>query len=56
MYFYFRGLKTAPSIKPSGNLTKEEIAEVCKRRMDDDETESVPQERMKGVGFKRSIC
>lgn len=46
------GLKSGSSVKPVEKLSSEEIAEVCKRRNDDDE-EVPPEEKMKGVGFKR---
>ena len=50
--FGHSGLKSGVSVKPVERLSKEEIADVCKRRTDDDEEVS-QEERMKGVGFKR---
>ena len=46
-----RGLKTT-SQKSSGNLTKQEMMQVCKRRTGDD-VEVTGREKLKGVGFDR---
>ena len=49
-----RGLKTASSIKSGSNLSKQEIAEVCKRR-DSEEGDFGGEDRIAGVGFKRLV-
>lgn len=46
------GLKPPTAAKPHGSLTKQEIAEVCRRRSVE-EMEETGEERMKGVGFQR---
>ena len=46
------GLKPSAAVKPQGSLTKQEIAEVCRRRSVE-EMEETGEERMKGVGFQR---
>ena len=50
-FLLFRGLKTT-SQKSSGNLTKQEMMQVCKRRTGDD-VEVTGREKLKGVGFDR---
>lgn len=46
------GLKPSTPAKPHGSLTKQEIAEVC-RRKSVEEREETGEERMKGIGFQR---
>ena len=46
-----RGLKPPSQAKPQQALTKQEIAEVCRRRSVEEMDES--EERIKGIGFQR---
>ncbi len=51
--FTISGLKSSGStMKSTEVLSKEEIAEICKRKDDDIE---LTHDRMKGVGYKRLV-
>ena len=49
-----RGLKTASSTKSGSALSRQEIAEVCKRR-DSEDGDVGGDDRIAGVGFKRLV-
>lgn len=48
-----RGLK--PKTLSTGNVSKQELAEVCRRQSVDEKEEEGQEERMTGLGFMRCI-
>lgn len=53
IHFFSSGLKPSTPAKPQQVLTKQEIAEVCRRRSVEEMEES--DERIKGIGYQRYI-
>ena len=53
IYLMCRGLK--PKTLSTGNVSKQELAEVCRRQSVDEKEEEGQEERMTGLGFMRYI-